>query len=157
MLYSLPPPTESETRIADEINKVRDTLKYSLGALPRWTGLLRRTTFARNIQGSNSIEGYNVSVEDAIAAVEGEAPLDAAAETWAAVTGYRGAMTYVLQLANDPHFSYNEGFIRSLHFMMLQYDLSKHPGRWRPGPITFATTDPAEQFTKVRRRRTFRS
>ncbi len=28
-----------------------------------------------------------------------------------------------------------EGFLRSFHFMMLQHDLSKHPGNWRPGPI----------------------
>jgi Fic family protein len=76
-----------------------------------------------------------VTFEDAIAAAEGEEPLDAARETWAAVTGYRNAMTYVLQLADDPNFAHSEGLLRSLHFMMLSYDLSKHPGRWRPGPI----------------------
>jgi len=76
-----------------------------------------------------------VSAEDAIAAVEGEQPLDAERETWAALNGYREAMTYVLQLAKDPHFSYNEGFLRSLHYMMIHYHLSKHPGCWRPGPI----------------------
>jgi Fic family protein len=97
--------------------------------------VLRRNTFARAIQGSNSIEGYHVTADDAIAAVEGGDPLDAQSEAWQAVTGYRGAMTYVLQLATDPHFSYSEGLIRSLHFMMLHYDLSKNPGRWRPGPI----------------------
>jgi Fic family protein len=97
--------------------------------------LLRRATFARAIQGSNSIEGYNVTFEDAIAAAEGEEPLDAAQETWAAVMGYRNAMTYVLQLADDPGFAHSEGLLRSLHYMMLSYDLSKHPGRWRPGTI----------------------
>jgi len=44
-------------------------------------------------------------------------------------------MTYALQLANDPHFSYSEALIRALHFMMLQYELSKNPGRYRPGVI----------------------
>ena len=44
-------------------------------------------------------------------------------------------MTYVLQLANDPHFSYSEGLIRGLHFMMVQHELDKHPGRYRPGMI----------------------
>jgi Fic family protein len=44
-------------------------------------------------------------------------------------------MTYVLQLARDFSFTFNDGFLRSLHFMMLSYDLSKHPGNWRPGPI----------------------
>jgi len=98
-------------------------------------GLLRRATFARAIRGSNSIEGYNVTKEDAIAAVEGEEPLAAEKETWLAIVGYRNAMTYVLQLADSPHFQYSEGFLRSLHFMMTQHDLSKRPGNWRPGSI----------------------
>jgi Fic family protein len=98
-------------------------------------GVLRRNTLARAIRGSNSIEGFNVTADDAIAAAEGEEPLEAERQAWLAVTGYRNALTYVLQLATDPHFSYNEGFIRSLHFMMLLHDLSKHPGCWRPGPI----------------------
>jgi len=97
--------------------------------------VLRRNTFARAIRGSNSIEGYNVTADDAIAAAEGEEPLEAEREAWLAVTGYRNAMTYVLQLANDPFFSYNDGFIRSLHYMMLHYDLARHPGCWRGDPI----------------------
>jgi Fic family protein len=90
---------------------------------------------ARNIRGSNSIEGYNVTAEDAIAAVAGEGAVDAQGESWAAVKGYRDAMTYVLQLATDPHFHYNDGVLRGLHFMMTGYDLTRNPGRWRPGPI----------------------
>lgn len=70
-----------------------------------------------------------------MAAAAGEEPLNAQAEAWNAVMGYRNAMTYVLQLCKDPNFALNEGFLRSFHFMMLQYDLSKHPGNWRPGPI----------------------
>ncbi len=76
-----------------------------------------------------------MSVDDAIAAAEGEEPLDAGDEAWQAVRGYQGAMTYVLQLADDPHFRYSTDLIRSLHFMMLQYDLTKRPGTWRPGAI----------------------
>jgi Fic family protein len=136
MLFITPQLTEQEAAVIKRIDGVRQRLDYALRSSPRrWTGLLRRATFARAIQGSNSIEGYNVTFEDAIAAAEGEEPLDAARETWAAVTGYRNAMTYVLQLADDPSFVHSEGLLRSLHFMMLSYDLSKHPGRWRPGPI----------------------
>ncbi len=135
MLYRTPRLNDQERNVIAEILGIRDSLNYAISARLRWVGVLRRNTFARAIQGSNSIEGYNVTVEDAIAAVEGEEPLNAASETWAAVMGYRDAMTYVLQLSNDPHFSYADGLIRSLHFMMLSYDLTKHPGRWRPGPI----------------------
>jgi hypothetical protein len=38
-------------------------------------------------------------------------------------------------LASDPHFTYGDLLLRSLHFMMVGYDLSKSPGLWRPGDI----------------------
>ena len=135
MLFKSSKLEAEELKVIRSISLMHKSLKYALSTPPRWNGILRRNTFARAIQGSNSIEGYLVSAEDAIAAVEGEEPLGANRETWMAVTGYRNAMTYVLQLAKDPNFKINEGYLRSLHFMMLQYDLSKHPGNWRPGSI----------------------
>ena len=110
-------------------------MKYNLATPRRWKGLLRRNTLARAVRGSNSIEGYHVTAEDAIAAVEGEEPLTADRESWLAVTGYRTAMTFVVQLTKDPNFIYSEGFIRGLHFMMVQHDLKKNPGNWRPGTV----------------------
>ncbi len=44
-------------------------------------------------------------------------------------------MSYVLQLADDLHFEFDATLIRSLHYMLLSYDPSKGPGRWRLGPI----------------------
>ena len=135
MLFQTPTLNDIELKMLEAVNSTRDKLKYALRAPRRWVGLLRRNMFARNIRGSNSIEGYDVSAEDAIAAVAGEDPLDAQSEAWLAVKGYRDAMTFVLQLATDPHFRYNDGFLRGLHFMMISHDLTKNPGRWRPGPI----------------------
>ncbi|MBT9331762.1 Fic family protein [Paracidobacterium acidisoli] len=135
MLFKSAEIGEPESQVIVRIDEARNRLRHNLATPRRWTGLLRRNTFARAIRGSNSIEGYNVTAEDAIAAAEGEEPLDAKREAWLAVTGYRTAMTFVLQLAKDKNFIYSEGFIRSLHFMMLQHDLSKNPGNWRPGTI----------------------
>lgn len=135
MLFSADEIRQPETDVIKKIEDARKALKYNLATPRRWRGLLRRNTLARAIRGSNSIEGYNVSPEDAIAAAEGEEPLDADRESWFAVTGYRTAMTFVLQLARDPNLIYSEGFIRSLHFMMLQHDLKKNPGNWRPGTV----------------------
>lgn len=101
----------------------------------RWSGTLRRMAFARAVQGSNSIEGYNASLDDVVAAVEDEPTLGAEEETQQALAGYRDAMTYVLQVADDQSLEVDEGLLKSLHFMMLKYDLKKNPGRWRPGPI----------------------
>ena len=64
-----------------------------------------------------------MSVEDALAAIGGEEPTDAREEDWNAVSGYRRAMTYVLQLAQDEHFEYTPQILRSLHFMMTEYTL----------------------------------
>ena len=135
MLYSAAKLDSLEKEVVFRVNNLRKSLNYAVRDPARWQGLLRRVSFARAIRASNSIEGYNVSVDDAVAACEGEEPLDAQTEAWAAVTGYRVAMTYVLQLADDPHFEYSAALLRSLHFMMMQHDLRKNPGRWRPGPI----------------------
>jgi len=90
---------------------------------------------ARAIRGSNSIEGYDVTLDDALAAVEEDEPLNADRRTWAEITGYRAAMTYVQQLAEAEHFEYNTTLLSSLHYMMLSHDLSKLPGQFRRGPV----------------------
>ena len=135
MLFHAPKLNQPEQKILNGILAARDKLKHRIAAPQRWLGVLRRNTFARAIRGSNSIEGYHVTADDAIAAAQGAEPAEAESAAWLAVTGYRNAMTFVLQLATDPHFTYHEGFLRSLHFMMMQHDLPKHPGRWRPGAI----------------------
>ena len=135
MLYKAEKLTQVEKDVIARIEDARKALKHNLATPRKWKGLIRRNTLARAVRGSNSIEGYNVTAEDAIAAVEGEEPLDADREAWLAVTGYRMAMTFVLQLTKDQNFIYSEGFLRSLHFMMVQHDLSKNPGSWRPGTV----------------------
>lgn len=135
MLFKAEKLGQTEKEVIAQIEEARRMLKYNLAKPRRWQGLLRRNTLARAVRNSNSIEGYNVSPEDAIAAVEGEEPMTADRDAWLAVTGYRTAMTFVLQLTKDPNFLYSEGFIRGLHFMMLQHNLDKNPGNWRPGAI----------------------
>jgi Fic family protein len=135
MLFQVPPILPDEMEVLQKISAMRETLKYAISTPGRWFGVLRRATFARNIRHSNSIEGINVTKDDALAAVEDDEPVTAERSTWQATIGYRNAMTYVLQLANDPHFCYSEGLIRSLHFMMIQHELAKNPGRYRPGQI----------------------
>lgn len=145
MLFATPTMTTEEKWVAERTDQLRQQLRHQVGEPSRWLGLLRRVTLARNIQGSNSIEGYNVTLDDAVAAAEGEDPLDATAETWAAVRGYREAMTYVLQLADDQHFEWNEALVRSLHYMTLSYDLSMRPGRWRTGSIYVQRSETGER------------
>jgi Fic family protein len=135
MIFATPELGPEEELALEKIAELRRELRYYVAEPRRWIGSVRRVLSAKAIQGSNSIEGHNVSDEDAVAAVEGDEPMDAEAEDWAAVNGYRRAMTYVLQLAHDEHFEYSAGLIRSLHFMMTEYSLDARPGLWRPGPI----------------------
>jgi Fic family protein len=145
MLFKSAKLQREELRVIEAISKIYKSIRFALSSPTRWNGVLSRNTLARAIRGSNSIEGYLVSKEDAIAAVDGEEPLDAERETWLEIIGYRNAMTYVLQLSKDSQFVFNEGFLRSLHFMVLHHNLAKNPGNWRPGPIY--VRDEAKQET----------
>ncbi len=135
MLFKAPDLGKKELAVVSLIDELKSKLSYALRQPTRWLGLLRRSTFAKALRGSNSIEGYNVSPDDALAAVQKEEPLDQKTEAWLAVNCYREAMTYVLQLTDDPYFRYSTDLVKSLHYMMLQYDLSRSPGKWRPGYI----------------------
>lgn len=135
MLFSTPPLDGHEQAVCARVDELRRALRGQVSEDRRWTGLLRRVSSARAIQGSNSIEGLDITLDDAVAAVGGGDPLDTPEHVWAAIRGYRQAMTYVLQLADDPHFAYDTSLIKGLHYMVMDYDLTKGPGRWRPGAI----------------------
>jgi Fic family protein len=135
MIFETPTLGDEELAVLELLSEQRTRLRDRIAQPRRWNGSLRRMAFARAVQGSNSIEGYNASLDDVVAVVEGEPTLDAEEETQLALSGYRDAMTYVLQIADDATLDVDEGLLKSLHFMMLKHDLSKHPGRWRPGAI----------------------
>jgi Fic family protein len=135
MIFQPPNLRGDEQEVLTLLSEQREQLRDRVAEPRRWTGTLRRMAFARAVQGSNSIEGYNASLDDVVAAVEGEPTLGADEETQLALSGYRDAMTYVLQIADDENLDVDEGLLKSLHFMMLKYDLSKNPGRWRPGAV----------------------
>ncbi|MBN7355482.1 filamentation induced by cAMP protein fic [Mycobacteroides abscessus subsp. abscessus] len=135
MLFEPPRLDAREVEVVGEIDDLRYRLRSRLHEPRRWTGSLRRVQFARAVQGSNSIEGYDAKLDDAVAIEMGEPALDASEETSLAIKGYRDAMTYVLQLAEEPRFHFGEQLVKSLHFMMTNYDLKNRPGRWRSGPI----------------------
>lgn len=81
MIYKTPNLTGNENEIIAKINDLRKKLHTSLLDTPkRWTGFLRRNLIAKAIQGSNTIEGYNASFEQAVAVLANE-EIDASLET----------------------------------------------------------------------------
>lgn len=141
MIFQTPESVDAELEVLAEINDLREKLRFQLHEPRRWVGSLRRLSLARAIQGSNTIEGYTAELDDAVAVAAGEEPVDTDTETRLALKGYRDAMTYVLQVSNDPDFEYSEQLIKSLHFMMISYDLRKSPGLYRPGAVFVYSSD----------------
>ena len=140
MIFSAPDVTAADERVLRRIEQRRTELRFYLHRPRRWYGTLRRVTEARAIQGSNSIEGYHSSVEDVVAIMEGEEPSVADPPTRNAISGYRDAMTYVVNLApTEP--TIDASLLKSLHFMMLKHDLDKAPGQWRPGDVSVRSSD----------------
>ncbi len=135
MIFETPQLREDEHDVLNLLAEQREELRDRVAEPRRWADTLRRMAFARAVQGSNSIEGYNASLDDVVATVDGEPTLDASEETQHALGGYRDAMTYVLQIAGDGSLAIDEGLVKSLHFMMIKHDLRKNPGQWRPGNI----------------------
>lgn len=135
MIFTVPKLDDDDRRVLTEIDAFREEVRHQVATPRRWTGLLRRSLVARGIQGSNSIEGIQVTLPDAEAAVAGEPPEETDEDTWAEITGYRSALTYVQQLADAPEFTYQYMLVNALHFMMLGHRLRIGPGRFRPGGI----------------------
>jgi Fic family protein len=142
MIFSTPNLPPEYIQVIEKIQGLREQLRFGTSdSLNRWTGTVARMSLARAIHGSNTMEGINVTLDDAIAAVDREEPIKPQDENWYALVGYREAMDYIIQLAKEPHaYSFNDGTILGLHFMMMKYDLTKYPGRWRPAAIHVTNT-----------------
>jgi Fic family protein len=143
MLFATPKLAGEDEVVIARIREQRDRLRFSVAQAPnRWSGFLRRNTFARALQGSNSIEGINATLPEAFAIIDNEKPDTVEDETYKALVGYRTALTYILQTHDDPNFELNAQVIKCLHFMMLSYDLDKTPGQYRSGSI-FVVNEPS--------------
>jgi Fic family protein len=134
-IFRTPEPDLEDQQVLEQIHAFRSELADTLRVPRRWAGGLRRSMLARAIQGSNSIEGYDVKLDDAVAALDDEEALSADERTFAEIRGYRQALGYVLAMAKDADFQLDASAIRGMHFMMLGHDLSKSPGSYRQGVV----------------------
>jgi len=135
LLYTAPALTLEDESVLREIHRMRRELRHVLRTPKRWEGVLRRSALARAIQGSNSIEGYQVAEDDAAAALDGEEPISADEGTFLEIQGYRQALGYVLAMGDAEYATFDATEIRAMHYMMLSHDHTKSPGRYRKGPI----------------------
>jgi Fic family protein len=137
MIFSAPTLPKKHLEVIDQILDLRQKLRFATtDNLNRWTGFLAKMAYARLIHSSNSIEGVNATLSDALAAVDREElPAEERGTDWTLVLGHREAMDYVIQLSKDPSIPYNPGTVLGLHFMMMKHDLANNPGRYRNGAV----------------------
>lgn len=145
LLYSTPPLTSEDQAVLGEIHQMQKEMRHLLRTPRRWEGGLRRSALAKSVQGSNSIEGYEVAEDDALAALDDEEPMSADEKTFAEIKGYQRAMDYVFAVGSDPKTTYDAAELRAMHFMTLQHKPSKSPGRFRTGPIYVQNDETGQQ------------
>lgn len=138
-IHATPELGEPELEAIETIKRLQSELRLWTAEPRRWHGRMRRQVQAANIRGSNMIEGYNVSIEDAEAIVSGLRTAESTNHD--AVRAYQRSMTYVLQAARDPKFEYSTGVLKVLHFIATEFDLGAHPGLLRDGPVYVADTN----------------
>ena len=135
VIYRTPEPDDADLIVIEGIRQLRHELSRYVRHRPRrWAGHLRRMSLARAVRGSNWIEGYRASLDDVLAVMEDEEPVAADEPTLSALAGYRDAMTYVLELAED-RVTIDESLLKSLHYMMTKHELRIRPGRYRTGDV----------------------
>jgi Fic family protein len=134
-IYLTPALSREDEYVLREIHLMRKELRQFLRTPRRWEGVLRRSALARAIRGSNSIEGYLVDEDDAVAALDGEQPISADEETFLEIQGYRQALGYVLAMGDAGYATFDAAEIRAMHYMMLSHDQTNSPGRYRTGPV----------------------
>jgi len=110
MLYQVPPVSDREAEVIDEIEAIRKEVTGGVDVPREWTGLPWRAMRPPIEAGAADVESPTV-------------------------TGYRKALTWLLQVAEDPTFTCDEGIIRGLHYFIMGHNLAKNPGRWRRGRV----------------------
>src|SRR5438045_2606464 len=109
MLYATPDLDRQDRQVLTEIDEFRNRLRHLVAEPHRWDRPLRRNLVARAVVGSNTIEGYTVSLSDAESIVAGaDAPAESGGAALEAVAGYHEALTYVQQSAHFETFAYEQ-------------------------------------------------
>jgi Fic family protein len=134
-LFSTPELSADVARRLSELDELRRRLGDRAGVPMPWLGQLRRHVRASAARSSVSIEGYQVSEDEAIALAGGEHAEDGD-EARLAFACYARAMDHVGVMAEDPTFSWSDRVILDLHFDACLFQRDKSPGRWRSGPIS---------------------
>lgn len=130
MLFNTPVSDDALDERLGRLDQLRDRLALHVRGADRLAVRLRREWRAAAAQSSIRIEGFEVSDDEARAAVDDQLPADGDAAR-AALTAYLHAMDHVTVLARDPRFRWNERVVQDLHFDLAAFDRDADPGIYR--------------------------
>ncbi|MBB5116877.1 cell filamentation protein Fic [Streptomyces eurocidicus] len=133
MLYETPRLEPVDLEVLEQVNAMRDQLRFAVQQVPmKWTLDLRKALTASAIAASNTIEGYRVDAKDVADLMDGEREVEASEENKAETLAYQQAMTYIQSLHDVADFRYNKELLNSLHWMLQgHHHPLKTAGQWR--------------------------
>lgn len=141
MLFTTPQLTPQVSAQLDTLDGLRKKLGEEVATFSPWLGSLRREVTAASVESSISIEGFEISHDDAVALVEGRESAPSDDENRLAAACYSRAMDHVGVLATDPSFRWLDRVILDLHFAVCHFQRDKGPGHWRTDPISVTAPD----------------
>ena len=125
---------QTTTTITESLARLQE-LKGRLdsrGPLPRiWLGRTRRELEAEAVAASTSMEGVSVTVDEVRRILAGDRPASVGTQDVAFVEGYRDAMKFVLNRADDPGFEWHRELVLGIHYRVMAEDYSLGAGRFR--------------------------
>lgn len=146
MIFATPEILPEQEAKLEELDQVRDELGYESGRPVPWIGALRRSVRSSSIQGSTSIEGFQVAPEVAESLTIVTESGKAEDEDQMAIASYARAMDHVGAMATDPGFRWYDRVILDLHFDACHFQMDREPGRWRSGPVAVTANDGSLEY-----------
>ncbi len=119
--------------LLNELDEWRARLDARWPLVRTWEGRLRHDLEVESIAASTAMEGISVTANDVRRIFAHDTPRDVSAEDAAFVLGYREAMRFVLQRADDLAFRWDRGLCTNLHDRVMASRYAEGAGRFRLG------------------------
>jgi Fic family protein len=116
-----------------ELDAWKAKLELSWPFVFTWHGRLRRDLEAESVAASTRMEGVNVTADDVRRIFADDVPTRVSNQDAELVRGYRSAMQFVLQHADDPTFRWDQGLLTNLQDRGVGGGEADGAGRFRRG------------------------
>ncbi|MFC1529754.1 Fic family protein [Gemmatimonadota bacterium] len=119
------------SRIADQKQNI-----LTRGVLPRrWAGRLRREMESASVAASTSMEGATVTSDEVRHILAGDRPSAVSKDHAQLVEGYRNAISFAFQRADDDAFTWQTELILGIHDRVLAGSHEAGAGSFRTGQV----------------------